>query len=86
MEKAKKTHWRDALHKEYLHGSELENAINVTVEGFSTIEVYSQKTRDKEELVVVHFKEAVKSLVLTGRKAQAFEKLSGSGYMEDWVN
>lgn len=80
-----KTHWRDALHKEYLHGSELTKPINVTVEGFSTIEVYSQKSRDKEELVVLHFQEPIKSLILTGRKAAAMEIQSGSAFLEDWA-
>ena len=82
---SKKTHWRDALHKEYLHGSEITKPFNVTVKEFSTIEVYSPKSREKEEMVVLHFQEDIKALILTGRKASSLEKIAGSPFIEDWV-
>jgi hypothetical protein len=80
-----KKHWRDLLKKEYLHGSEIDGEITVTIKGFEEIEVYSKSNKGIEELGVMTFEEDIKSVVLTSRKADAIENLYGSGYIDDWI-
>jgi len=78
-------HWRDLLHKEFLHGSEFSGDLTVTIKGFNQIKVYSRKEQGEEELGVMEFVEDVKALVLTTRKCQAIEDLYGTGITNDWV-
>ncbi len=81
----KKRHWRDLLKKAYLHGSEIDGEITVTVKGFEEIEVYSRREQSKEELGVMTFEEDIKPIVLTSRKCEALEYLLGSPDIYDWV-
>jgi hypothetical protein len=82
---AKKKHWRDLLQKAYLHGSEIDGEITVTIKDFEEIEVYSKREQSKEDLGVMTFEEDVKPVVLTSRKCEAMEQLFGSGNIYDWV-
>jgi len=82
----KNTHWRKVMNTKYLNGDELpENGSVVTIVEAETVEIFSPKTRDKEEHTLLKFKAIDKPMILTNRKAKQLSQVVGSALMADWI-
>lgn len=82
----KKTHWRTLLNTKYLNGDEIaKDGSVVTITGYEKEEIFSQKSREKEEHVTLVFKQFDKPMILTNRKAKQIAKVTGSAMVEDWI-
>lgn len=84
MEEAKNTHWRKIMNTEYLNGDEIEEQI-VTIKSWEERNFYSQKTKMKEDHVVLLFDEIKKPMILTNRKAKAISAVLKTSLMAEWI-
>lgn len=86
MEKTR-THWRTLLNTKYLNGDEIpKDGVVVTIVGFTKEDIFSQKSKEKEEHVTLKFKQFDKPMILTNRKAKQISKVLESSIVEDWIN
>jgi len=86
MEKAENTHWRKILKTPYLNGEEIpKEGVSVVIKGFSQVEMYSQKEKEKEGHAVLELEGIAKPMVLTNRKAKQISKVLGTPLMAEWI-
>jgi len=81
-----KTHWRKLHNLNYI-GSwafQPDERKVVTIKSIQQEEVKNE--RGSDDCLVVHFKEDEKPLICNVTNSKAIEKVSGSPYIEDWVN
>ena len=84
-----KTHWRKILDGVYLAGYDLDDGQGGFKEIQATIDYARRETaKDQqgkdEEVLVLHFKDGVKPMILNVTNSKTIEKLTGSSYLEDW--
>lgn len=84
--KNEKTHWRKFHNPDYIGAYAFQPGERklVTIEKAGLEKVTGQGGK-KEDCLVVHFKENEKPLICNVTNSKAIEKVSGSGYIQDWV-
>ena len=84
-----KTHWKKRFNYDYLGSYSLPNEKNVvlTISNVVSKSVVGP-TGSKEDCLTIEFSEKadwIKPMILNRTNAKAIEKISGSGYIEDWT-
>jgi len=92
-----KTHWKKNIDSNFISGEDLHDSIkglkptmDVVVERFDDRETFDQNTQSSIQKSALYLKEIngtslYKPVLLNKTNAQFFEKLTGSGFMDDWV-
>ena len=81
-----KTHWRKFHNPDYIGAYAFQPGERkvVTIKSAGLENVTGQGGK-KEECLVVHFHQNEKPLICNVTNSKAIEKVSGSGYIEDWT-
>lgn len=81
-----KTHWKKAFNPNYLGAYAMDGTDKV----LTIARVASEKVRNtdgkEEEVLVLHWKEKEKPMILNKTNSKAVAKVAKSNYIEDWVN
>ena len=93
-----KTHWKKNNDSTYISGEDLQAELNglkkdfpVTISSFKNGETYDQNEQKKITKTVLYFTNEAgvklyKGVVLNNTNAKIFVSLSGSDYIDDWIN
>ena len=79
-----KTHWKIYHNPDYIGAYAFQPGERkiVTIKSVAQEAVKSQ--RGSEDCLVIHFKQKERPLICNVTNSKAIEKVSGSGYIEDW--
>jgi len=84
MKKVLKGPWKKNYDYRFIAGEDLDGKeVTVTIDKVGIDEAFNG--REKEDVVVVSFKEADKMMVLNKTNAKVIAKIAGSQNVEDWT-
>ena len=84
------THWRKIIESEYLAGSDLDDGngkfkkVILTIKRAGNESILDTRTGQKESVLLVHFEEISKPMVMNVTNAKILSKLANSPYIESW--
>ena len=86
MNEQSKTHWKKLTNPNYLGSWDVEkDSLEVTVNEIVTEDFYVPGEGDSSG-VVMYFKEKDKGMILNKTNLKAMESITGSSYVEDWID
>jgi len=80
-----KTHWKKAFNPNYLGAYAMDGTDKVLTIAKTATEKVKNTDGKEEEVLVLHWKEKEKPMILNKTNSKAVAKVAKSNYIEDWI-